>query len=137
MNTIRRVALRVLTLLVAGAASTGCGLFLSSDVNDEEHCENYDDILGCLDGPQATIEITLTNSSQSDVHLFVVGESFPCCKVQAGGSRTRSQSLHRGGSLQFNAGRNGTHFPAETCKVPNAAWDAGSWHVSWNDGWNC
>lgn len=76
----------------------------------------------CVGDPQAPehgiIDVDLVNGDQAPVHLFVGGETFPCCQVQAGGSRRASNlDVVEGRSVEFRAGRNGEILATASCRV--------------------
>lgn len=76
-------------------------------------------------GPGSSDTVTLSvqhvNADVQPIHLFGQGETFPCCQVVAGASRTREYSIARGTSLVFRAGRNGEIVGSISCTVDLAS----------------
>lgn len=106
--------MRVLLILAALLASGACG--------------NKNDLTGA---DQVTLSIRLVNGDVLPTHLFGAGETFPCCQVAAGGNRTLTESLRRGTTRSYQAGRNGEILASVSCRVDLAS-TGETVSVTWN-----
>jgi hypothetical protein len=68
-----------------------------------------------LSSPKQDIEIRLVNLDDLPVHLFLDGQTFPCCQVPAGGSRIEHRMLALLDGVNVSAGRNGDILTRDAC----------------------
>jgi hypothetical protein len=82
-----------------------------------------------------TARISLENADGAlATHLFLPGESFPCCQVPPGGGRTTPMPLIQLQGYTFQAGRNETILDSVTCFVERNAKVSDSFGVRWTPG---
>ena len=96
---------------------------------------------GDPDAPIHDVTVTLQNLEApiigQAVHLFAGTETFPCCRLEPGESRTVVYRMRNGAHLDFEAGRDGNTLATRRCGCGSACptdptAPTGSPKVEWN-----
>jgi hypothetical protein len=67
---------------------------------------------------RTSIGVSLRNLSDAPVHMFISGETFPCCQVGSGDTRSVTVSVPDSDpKASFRVGRNGSVFSEITCQA--------------------
>ena len=96
---------------------------------------------GDPDAPDIELTVRLENLETpvlgEAVHLFGSGETFPCCQVEPGLSRTIVYTARQNDHVDFQAGRNGTILANKRCTCTSVCPERGTSspatvRVTWN-----